>query len=405
MTTTATESVPSTSERGSYDFDLHGIVGIRLIDASPADAAKVERQLGPIRGTLEREPDITVRFVDEATSRPLTYAGLDQGGFNEDGFFVLQGKGGVAAKALIPFDQIGHHPHLVCETAMPAVPHLLAIINLTALSKGVLPLHASAFTMDGTGLLVTGWAKGGKTESLLACMNEGAQYVGDEWVYLTADGQMLGVPEPIRLWSWHLRQLPAILRSRPRRDRLQLASWDRAASVAAKAATSGLPGSGLVRKGSPVVARQAYLQIPPAELFGSDQVVLRGHLDAVVLVASHDSHDIVIEAPAQSEISGRMAASLADERAVFMGFYRQFRYAFPRLVSAVVETADAAEARLLAQLLDPLPSAKVLHPYHCDIAALGRAVRSAALDAMDIVARGTTSSARSDDGGSASSQR
>jgi hypothetical protein len=392
LTTTASVALPSTSSRGSYDFDLHGIVGIRLVDASAADAAKVERQIGPLRATLDREPDITIRFVEEATRRPLTYAGLNQGGFNEDGFFVLQGKGGVAAKALIPFDQIGHHPHLVCETAMPAVPHLLAIINLTALSKGVLPLHASAFTMDGTGLLVTGWAKGGKTESLLACMSEGAQYVGDEWIYLTADGQMLGVPEPIRLWSWHLRQLPAILSSRPRRDRLRLATWDRAASVSAKAAKWRLPGSGLARKGSPVVARQAYLQIPPAALFGADQVVLRGHLDAVVLVASHESHDIIIEAPTRSEVSGRMAASLVDERAVFMSVYQQFRYAFPGSTSAVVEAADAAEARLLGRLLDPLPAAKVLHPYHCDIAALGRAVRSAALDAIDISNRDADSS-------------
>jgi len=47
------------------------------------------------------------------------------------------------------------------------VPHLLAVINLTALAKGVLPLHASAFTYRGLGVLATGWAKGGKTETLL----------------------------------------------------------------------------------------------------------------------------------------------------------------------------------------------------------------------------------------------
>ena len=34
------------------------------MDASADDAAKVERQLGPSAGTLDREPDITVRFVE-----------------------------------------------------------------------------------------------------------------------------------------------------------------------------------------------------------------------------------------------------------------------------------------------------------------------------------------------------
>ena len=81
------------------------------------------------------------------------------------------------------------------------MPHLVALVNVTALAKGVLPLHATAFTAGSTGVLVVGWSKGGKTETLLGCMAAGAEYVGDEWVYLTDDGQMLGLPEPIRVWS------------------------------------------------------------------------------------------------------------------------------------------------------------------------------------------------------------
>lgn len=67
------------------------------------------------------------------------------------------------------------------------MPLLIALVNATALSKGVLPLHASAVTFEGTGPLVAGWSKGGKTEALLSFMRRGALYVGDEWVYLSAD--------------------------------------------------------------------------------------------------------------------------------------------------------------------------------------------------------------------------
>jgi hypothetical protein len=372
----------STQDPSGLDFDLHGVVGIRLVDASAADVATVRRQLGPIAKPLDREPDITVRFVDRATTKPLTYVGLHQGGFNDDGFFVLQGKGGVAAKARIPFDHIGTRPEFVCERAMPAVPHLLAFINLTALTKGVLPLHASAFTVGGTGVLVTGWAKSGKTESLLACINQGAKYVGDEWVYLTADRQMLGIPEPIRLWAWHLDQLPDLAGARSRGERLGLSAWKAMGAMATSMSRSTLPGTGLLRRGAPVIERQAHLQIPPEELFGADAVTLRGSLDAVVLVLSHESPHIVIESTSPAEISGRMAASLADERARFMADYRQFRYAFPQTENATVQSVDTLEADLLAGLLDRLPSAKVLHPYPCDIAALGRAVQSAAVDAV-----------------------
>jgi hypothetical protein len=365
------------STRTTQDFDLHGIVGIRLLDATAADLHKVQRQLGPLRGSLDRDPDISIRFVDSATSRPMTYSGLGEGGFNDDGFFVLRGRDGVDAKAQMPFDRIGHGIQISCERAMPNVPHLLAIINLIALTKGVLPLHASAFAMESTGVLVTGWAKAGKTETLLGCMSQGAHYVGDEWIYLTQDGAMLGLPEPIRLWAWHLQQFPDLLQSRPRGDRLRLAAWSRAASSAAGLSRSSLPGAGLFRKGSPIISRQAYLQVPPEELFGRDAMDLHGRLDAVVLVLNHESPDIEAVPVTTAEVAGRMAASLVTERAQFMEHYQQFRYAFPGLVSDVAEKAHGIETQLLAQVLEGRPAAKVLHPYPCDIRELGRNVMAA----------------------------
>lgn len=376
---------PPATTRGA-DFDLHGLVGIRLLDASPADVAMVRRQLGPLQRPLDREPDITVRFVDRATTEPMRYVGLGTGGFNADGFHVLRGRGGDAPKATIPFDRIGQRPEIRCETRMPAVPHLLAIINLTAAAKGVLALHASAFTMhstghspgSSTGVLVTGWSKAGKTEALLGCMSQGAEYVGDEWVYLPGDETMLGLPEPIRLWSWHLHQVPHLLRQRPRGDRMRLSAWHRAEKAANRAADTALPGAGLLQRGAPVIGRQAYLQVPPDELFGAAAVALRGRLDAVVLLVNHEAPQTVVEPVDGSEVSARMAASLATERASFMDHYHQFRYAFPGSPSPVVEAAEATDRSLLSSVLDGRPAAQVLHPYPCDLAELGRAVLSGA---------------------------
>ncbi len=360
------------------DFDLHGVVGIRLVDATAKDIALVRRQLGPLQRPLHREPDITVRFVDQVTTKPLTHVSMGETSHNEDGFFVHRGQDARAARALLPFGQIGHRPQIVCERGINAVPHLLAIINLTALGKGVLPLHATAFTLDGTGVLVTGWSKAGKTESLLAAMDLGAQYVGDEWIYLTEAGDMLGLPEPIRLWSWHLQQVPLRLRARPRRDRVRLSIWRRSGAAARRLADTRLPGADLVRKGAPAINRQAYLQIPPEELFGAEAVTLRGHLDAVVLVVNHESPEMAVETVPGSEIADRMAASLETERAAFTAHYLQFRYAFPAAANDVVEAAPATEARLLSSLFADWTAAMVSHPYPCDIAALGRAVLSGA---------------------------
>lgn len=134
----------------------------------------------------------------------------------------------------------------------------------------------------------------------------------------------------------------------------------------------------MVRRVAPALGRQAYLQVPPADLFGADGMVSSARLDAVVLVLSHESPDTVVHEVERGEIARRMAASLADERAPLMVHYRQFRYAFPDRSSPLIESAGETEARLLAERLDGVPSAKVAHPHPCDVQELGRAVLDAA---------------------------
>lgn len=384
---TARSPLPSSTGRGVghgpaefTDFDLHGFVGIRLVGAGAADIARVRRQLGLVPAPLSRDPDIVIRFVDRIEPRePLTYAGWADAGHVGDAFVLLRGKGNVPAKAVIPFEAVGSRCEIICERAMPAVPHLLAIVNFTALAKGVLPLHASAFTYEGHGVLATGWAKGGKTETLLAFMALGAHYVGDEWVYLTRDGRMHGVPEPIRLWHWQLGQLPAVTSRLPRRALFKLRTLGAVAAVAGRAAGAARSGgllASVVRRAAPVLQRQAYLQIPPAELFGEAALALRGRLDTLLLVASHDSPTVTVDRVDPRYVARRMRASLEEERQPFLTHYRQFKYAMPDAASPVVEGASALESDLLEAVMKGHDAYYVRHPYPVDISSLARPVLS-----------------------------
>ena len=367
----------------TYDVDVPGVVKVRVLDASPADASKVARQLGMPVTAPEGTADLTVRFVDVATRQPLTFVGLGDAGFNRDGFFVLQEPGGTSGRTRIPFeDFLGHPgrtcPEIVAERTVSAVPHLLAMVNLVALGRDVLPLHASAFTLDGLNVLVTGWSKGGKTEALLAAMARGASYVGDEWVYLTPTREMLGLPEPMRVWDWHLEQFPDLRQARPARDRFRLSAWRAIGAAARAAGTTGLPGAGLASRVHPLAARQANLRVPPRDLFGTDRLALRAPLDATVLLLSHSSPEITVELVEQAEVARRMAASLVEERARFLAHYRQFRFAFAGRSSPALESAAADEARLLTALFGHGHCAQVSHPSPCDISLLGDAVLGAA---------------------------
>jgi hypothetical protein len=366
------------TDGGHVDFDLHGFVGVRVLDARPEDVRTVTRQIGPLVAPLDREPDITVRFVDELPEPGrLTYAGWPDSAGNGEDFYLLRGSDGVPARTLLPMQDVGGRCEIVCERRVGRVPHLLAVINMTALAHGVLPLHASAFEYRGAGVLATGWAKGGKTETLLAFAARGARYVGDEWIYLTPDGGMHGVPEPIRLWHWHLEQLPELRAGLPAATRARLRALPTAASSAAVLGSRlrGLPGS-VARRAAPVVRRQAYVQLPPAELFGEDAVVLHGRLDHVLLVASSDSDQVTVEPVPGAAVAARMRASLEEERAPFLEAYRQFRFLFPDRPAPVVEEAAAIERRLLDQALADRPAHLLRHPYPVRLESLVEPVES-----------------------------
>lgn len=362
--------------RDPVDFDLHGLAGIRLLDAGPNDAAVVARQLGPIQAPLLREPDITIRFVDRLLpASPLRYLGLDDVAFTDDAFLLLRSKQKARARVQIPFDQIGQKLEITCERGLPAVPLLIPILNLTVLANGALPLHASAFIYDGNGVLVTGWAKGGKTETLLAFMANGATYVGDEWIYLSCDGRdMWGIPEPIRIWDWHLDELPQYRRLTGRSDRLRLQALRLLGRLLAPGNGNGagpqrLPGR-LARRLAPLLKEQQFVHLSPQKLFGAGRCAPQSVPELIFFVASHEAAETTVEPLDAEWVAQRMLFSLEEERLNFLSYYLKFRFAFPEAANDFIERRQQLERRLLLQALGSKTAYAVYHPYPVSIPSL-----------------------------------
>ena len=356
------------------DFDLHGIVGIRLLGATPEDAAAVHRQLGPIEMSLTSAPDITVRFVDQLPlAGEIRYLNIDTG-YTDNAFLVLRGKHKSRVRVQIPFADIGGPCEIVCERPVSAVPLLLPIINMTALIKGALPLHASAFTYQGTGVLTTGWSKGGKTETLLAFMNRGAKYVGDEWIYLTGDGQqMYGIPEPIRIWDWQFSELPRFLTRVSRIDRMRMRLL--------RTITGSMERAGLDRepvgfsrramcKLTFLLNQQRYVQMPPAKLFDGHIASQRATPEKIFFVASHAASKVTVRPIDPAEIAQRMVFSLEEERADLLACYRKFRFAFPDNSNPMLENTEQVQRQRLLEVLSGKETYALYHPYPVSIPAL-----------------------------------
>jgi hypothetical protein len=369
---------PPGLSRPPVDFDVHGLAGIRLVDASPGDAEAVRSQLGPLERPLAADPDITIRFVDQlGLDEPLVYIGAGEAAFAGDAFLVLRSRHKVPARVLIPMDRIGESIEIVCERGLPAVPLLVPILNFTLLARGSLPLHAGAFRYAGSSIVVTGWSKGGKTETLLAFLEHGAEYVGDEWVYLDADGtRTAGIPEPIRLWDWHLGQLPARRRLVGTADRLRLGGIDVLGRVERRLPSSIRrmpPGRALTRL-MPVLDRQRYVDVPAEDIIGRPLGRLTAGFDRLFFLVSWSARDVAVEPVDPDDVARRMVASLQHERLDFMAYYWKFRFAFPGRASEIVERAEEVERDRLRRALAGKPAFRVGHPYPVSLEALYDAI-------------------------------
>ncbi len=346
------------------DYDIHGIVGIRVINSTIDDAVAVSKQLGEHQKPLDRDPDIIIRFKEKLYTPSLKYLGLDYAGFTEEGFYILSSREN--AKVRIPFERIGGKFEILCERGLHAVPLLIEMINLTFLGKNYIPLHASAFVYDGMGIVVTGWTKGGKTEALLSFAKHGAHYVGDEWVVLSGDGQqMFGTPVPICVWEWYFKYLPNLLPKIGITKTILFNSIHFLEFIHRVLVRGRLENSFLAKvlgQALPAFKRQLNIRVLPEEIF-QKQICASTVPHKLLISMSHNEPSIQVEICDPSEIAQRMVSSNAYEQMNFLEFYKAFKFAFPNLRNEFLEKIDELQYSLLCRAFENKEAYKVLHPY------------------------------------------
>jgi hypothetical protein len=378
---TRSNAVPS--DRATTTLDLHGLLAISLVDAGRSEVQAIVRQLGPLPQIESADTDVTIRFVDRLQVRGILRPLGREAAYGDDEFFVLRGRRKTTVRVRIPVDRIGTTPlEIVAERGLSAVPFLLPIINLTLLSKGIVPVHASAFAVNGRGTLVTGWAKGGKSEALLAFADRGATYVGDEWVFVTGDGAaMAGLPEPMRLWDWQLAMVPRLRDRIGSGRRLRLGAAASTARFLTRAARlpvirSSAPGD-LARRLGAMADNQRSLQIRPERVFDGRVSVGLTPLDTVVLIESSGDPVASAEPIDGTTVARRTAATVIHEMLDLEALYLTFRYAFPDRRNPFIESLPTRLEQCLVDALGKKRCVVVRHPYPPDIPSLHELIAGA----------------------------
>lgn len=362
----------------TVDYDIFGVVGIRLINPTEKDAAAVVNQLGPAHAPLQREPDIVIRFHREMKIPDLIFLGLNSAGYNEDGFYILRSDK-ANCKARIPFEDIGNKQLVIdCESGLRAVPLLIALTNLAFLSKRYLPLHASAYLYNGVANMVTGWAKGGKTEGLLSFANHGAAYIADEWTIIAEGGEeMFGIAEPIRLWDWQFKHIPHVQHKIKAQKKMLFKGIHTMDAVGKTFSNSPLRKTfpvKLLNEALPAFKRQLNVRLQPHDIF-QDRFCKSAPLDKIFLIMSHDSPAITVKPFDPLAIAEMMISSNEYEHIPLLEHYRAFTFAFPELRNSFLDNMRDLQAELIRKAFKGREAYQVLHPYPVDFEPLYQAMK------------------------------
>ena len=347
------------------EFDIKGIVGVRLINPTKSDYRAIARQLDQKETCLERNPDIIISFRKNFNNTLLKYIGLDYAAFDDEAFYVL-GNGRKKLKIRVPFEKIGQMLELECESGIQSIPLLGALINLTFLAKNHIPLHASAFVYNGVGNLVAGWTKGGKTEALLSFANHNAKYVGDEWIIITGTGEsMFGLPVNLCIWDWQFKYIPELL-PKITMDRKLLFRLIYFLDM-----FYGIFGHGVfknvflikwINRVLPSFKRQLNIRVRPERIF-QQEICKKSSFDKLFLMMSRSDPEVVIDPWDPMDIASRMVSSNNFEQKSFWEYYEAFKFAFPNLQNNFLEGADQQLKLQLESVFKTKEAYRVLHPY------------------------------------------
>lgn len=374
--------IPDRSGRSvsATDVDVHGWLKVRLEGAGASDLAAAASALGMPLGPAGGTPDLRVRYVDRVLEPGAGWAlGAREAAFDESRFVLTRGRWARPVAMRLPLPDLAEGPiEIECEHGVGRPPLLTHLLNVAAVRRGGLALHASAFDHGGQGVLVTGWSKGGKTELLLGCVARGARYVADEWAYVTPDGQRVGgLGEPVRVWDWHLTALPEYRRRLSPTDRARLRTIGSAVRVMGAVASRGPGGRRGLARAVSLLEGQRHVDVEPARLLNAPEGPGSGPLDTVVLATVVRGDRIRAYEVDPDDVARRAAASIAHERAPLAEALHMARFAFPQRDWPSLEELNALELERLRSVLATKRTMRVEHPYPVPIQASSDALLEA----------------------------
>jgi hypothetical protein len=370
----------------NIDYDIQGLLSVRLINPSPSLARVAARQLNPLQpATLSHDPDISISHFPAESEKARGYRLGDAGDgqqcrFDEIEFSLAIGDAVIS----IPFDSVGQSCAIRCtrNTNMRRlfIDYVRPALHICLLPKGALALHSAAVSYNGKGILLAGWAESGKTEAMLGLLQAGATFVSDKWTIVDGKGPSIRhFPTPITVRNWMIDLVPGLSDRLKTTERLRARAAGVAGSLLGTAgASSRVPG---LREAKGLADLGGRVSVTPSQLFGNTHeersrwgMSSSAPLESLFLLMTTAEEKITVQSAETAEVARQLADCAAYERRAFFGLYQRFRYALPGRRNTLLEEASHREAETLAKVLASKKVYKVYVPFPFNPAALRDAI-------------------------------
>jgi hypothetical protein len=363
---------PNSPLERQREFNIHGVLGVKLLDAEASDVATVRRHLGPLEEELFREPDLVVRFVKHLPRVETEHQALRSNGFAKDSFLVFDERAArEAAQIAVNFDR--QPCEILCQSGLRSIAVLLPMLSLIALKKDYVAIHGSAFVYDGVGVVMAGPATSGKTTILLGFASLGAEFVGDDWVLLRRDGQrMHGLPAAIELSPKHAERSHFV--------RHTLGSFRRKGFDILGAVMALLNGSRgtfvkpAARRIITAIQRRIIPRAHPQHIFAKCAKSFSAKPQKVFLLMKHSDPEVHVKEIHGKEMAELLSRLAEHEQKNIMELYQTHRFAFPKCKSMFFEEVFARQRHTLLDAVAAQETYIIRHPYPIHFADLYKTI-------------------------------
>lgn len=328
----------SLNELGGLTFSIHGRATVQ-VDADTPSLDILRKMFAPfVTAESVPSPDITVTSTHPAMpdashaeedyrydERSVWLAELDVQVGLEDGRYTVSGTRELLTAVLPLVDQI------------------------TA-SRGAAMVHATMVDIGGRGVLMPAWGGVGKTSTMAKLVKEDdCRFMGDDWGFLTATGDLLGYAKPMFIKPHHRPIYPHLFDSRrkpmvpPRLSR----PLGRLTTLVHPMITRFPRQAAMIRRWSP-----EHIMVTPEEAFPGHEISTAAPITASVFVERFDGAEVSFEERSTEWMVARIVGNFYSEMAQHS---RDVTTALSATGLAPLHLTLAAKAALVAEGLGAVP--------------------------------------------------